>query len=105
MPFAELMTSQTMKHQSQTKNERFDLRISTEIKSLVARAAEVSGTTMSAFVIEAARERATKLIEQQERIMLNNKARDVMLDALTNPPAPNARLRRAADKYHSDEIY
>jgi uncharacterized protein (DUF1778 family) len=93
-----------MKSRSQKKDERFDLRISTEIKSLVARAAEVSGTTMSAFVIEAARERATRLIEQQERIVLNNEARDALLNVLSNPPAPNAKLRRAADKYHSEEI-
>ena len=93
-----------MKSHSQTKDERFDLRISTEIKSLVARAAEVSGTTMSAFVIEAARERATRLIDQQERIVLNNEARDALLNVLSNPPAANAKLRRAADKYHSEEI-
>lgn len=91
-----------MKSQESPRNERLDLRISTEIKSLVARAAEYSGTTMTAFVIEAARDRAMKLIDQNERVVLNNEARDVLLDALANPPAPPARLRRAARKHQGE---
>lgn len=88
-----------MKGQNHTRDERLDLRISTDIKSLVTRAAESSGMTMSAFVIEAARERAIKLIEQQERIILNIEARDLFLNALANPPQPADALRRAAEKY------
>ena len=93
-----------MKDQNHSRDERFDLRMSADIKALVARAAEVAGTTMSAFMIETVRDRATKLIEQQEQIVLNNEARDVFLNALTNPPEPNAKLRRAAKKYQSEEI-
>jgi len=93
-----------MKDQSHSRDERFDLRMSADIKALVARAAEVAGTTMSAFMIETVRDRATKLIEQQEQIALNNEARDVFLNALTNPPAPNAKLRRATERYRTEEI-
>ena len=88
-----------MKSQNPGRDERLDLRISADIKSLVARAAETSGMTMSAFVIEAARERAAKLIEQQERIVLNNEARDLLLDALANPAQPAKALTLAAEKY------
>ncbi len=93
-----------MKNDNHSRDERFDLRISADIKALVARAAEVAGTTMSAFMIESVRDRATRLIEQQERIELNNEGRDVFLNALTNPPAPNAKLRRAAEKYRTENI-
>lgn len=93
-----------MKSENQSKNERFDLRMSAETKALVARAAEVAGTTMSAFMIETVRDRATRLIEQQERIELDNEARDALLEMLANPPAPNAKLRSAAEKYRSEEI-
>jgi len=86
------------------KDERFDLRMSADIKTLVARAAEVAGTTMSAFMIETVRDRAIRLIEQQEQIVLNNKARDVFLNALAKPSAPNAKLRRASKKYQAEEI-
>ena len=88
-----------MKSQNPARDERLDLRISADIKSLVARAADASGMTMSAFVIEAARERAAKLIEQQERIVLNNEARDLLLNALANPAQPATALTLAAEKY------
>jgi len=88
-----------MKSQNPGRDERLDLRISADIKSLVARAADASGMTMSAFVIEAARERAAKLIEQQERIVLNNEARDLLLNALANPAQPATALTLAAEKY------
>ena len=96
-----LYANVTMKSQSHTRDERLDLRISADIKSLFARAAESTGMTMSAFVIEAARERAAKLIEQQDRIILNNGARDLLLDALANPAQPAKALTRAAKKYAS----
>lgn len=88
-----------MSSQNHSRDERLDLRISADIKSLVARAAESSGMTMSAFVIEAARERALRLIEQQDRVVVNNEARDLLMNALANPPEPTETLRKAADKY------
>lgn len=93
-----------LKTQTQARDERLDLRMSTEIKALVARAADMAGMTMSAFVIESIREKATWLIEQHDQITLNNEARDRLLDMLANPPEPNTKLRRAARKYQSEEI-
>ncbi len=81
------------------KGERIDVRVNAEVKALFTRAAELSGTSLSAFILDAARERAVKLIEQNERIVLNNEARDVLLNALSNPPVPAKSLRRAADRY------
>ena len=94
---SQFLLLKTMKNQ--TRDERFDLRLSADIKALVARAAEVSGMTMSAFMIESARERATRLIEENELIILNNEARDMLMDMLANPPEPAEPLRRAAKKY------
>jgi uncharacterized protein (DUF1778 family) len=84
---------------TKTRDERVDFRISSEFKTLFSRAAEISGVNMSAFIIEAAHERAVKLIEQHERIVLNNDARDVFLNALAHPPQPSDNLRRAVEKY------
>ncbi|WP_126454362.1 DUF1778 domain-containing protein [Sulfuriflexus mobilis] len=81
------------------KDERIDVRVSTDSKTLFARAAEISGLSMTAFVIEAARERAARLIAEHERLLLKNQARDVFLNALASPPAPSDALRRAAEKY------
>ncbi len=80
-------------------DKRIDCRVSSDSKSLFTRAAELSGSSLSSFVIEAARERAIRIINEHESLVLNNKARDVFMNALANSPAPNAALRRAADKY------
>ena len=81
------------------KGERIDFRVNTEVKALFTRAAELSGTSLSGFVLEAARQRAMELIENHERIVLNNQGRDAFLAALANPPPPAESLRRAANKY------
>lgn len=84
-------------------NERIDCRVSSNSKSLFVRAAKLAGTSLSSFVIEAARERAVRIIDEHERLVLNNEARDVFMSALANPPAPNAALRTAAKKYSVKE--
>lgn len=81
------------------KSERIDFRVNTEVKALFTRAAELSGTSLSGFVLEAARQRAMELIESHERIVLNNQDRDTFLAALSNPSAPAESLRRAANRY------
>ena len=88
-----------MKTPAKTRDERVDFRINSEFKTLFSRAAGIAGVTMSAFIIEAAHERAVKLIEQHERMVLNNEARDVFLKTLTHPPGPADNLRRVAEKY------
>lgn len=81
------------------KTERLDFRVTAEFKQLAAQAAQLSGTNLTAFMIEAVRARAIKTIEAYERITLNNESRDRFLQLLANPPAPNAALRKAAKKY------
>jgi len=79
--------------------ERIDCRVTTDSKSLFVRAAELAGSSLSAFVIEATRERAIRIINEHESLVLNNEARDVFMNALTNPPAPSDALRAATKKY------
>ena len=83
----------------QTRDKRIDCRVNLESKQLFARAAKVSGASISAFIIEAARERAVRILNEHERLVLDDEARDVFMSALDNPPAPNAALRAAAKKY------
>jgi len=74
-------------------NERIDCRVTADSKLLFARAAKLAGSNLTSFVIEAARERAIRIIDEHERLVLNNKARDIFMNALANPPAPNTALR------------
>jgi len=88
-----------MASKTKSRDERIDVRVNTESKSLFVRAAELSGQNLSTFIIEAVHERAIRTIEEHDRVILNNQARDIFLNALTNPPAPSDALRRAAKKY------
>ena len=81
---------------SQSKNQRLDVRVNAASKRLFARAAEISGVSMSTFVVEAAKRRAEEIIQEQETLTLNDLARTAFLEALKNPPPPNKALRRAA---------
>lgn len=84
---------------SQSKDERIDFRVNSESKSLFLKAAELSGQNLSAFVVDAVRKQAIRVLEEHDKIRLNNQARDIFLGALANPPAPGDALRRAAEKY------
>ena len=84
-------------------NERIDCRVTSDSKSLFARAAKISGSNLTAFVIEAARERAIRIIKEHEQLVLNDEARDVLMNALSNPPAPNEALTNAANKYSAKD--
>jgi len=51
------------------------------------------------FVLTSAQEAATKTIKDFEILTLCDEAREVFVKALMNPPAPNAAMRAAADRY------
>lgn len=88
-----------MATKAHSRDERIDCRVSSDSKSLFTRAAELCGVTLTSFMVESARERAIRLIVEHERLVLNNEARDVFLSALSHPPAPNASLRAAVEKF------
>lgn len=84
---------------TQSRDERIDIRVNSESKSLFLKAAELSGQNLSAFIVESVRDRALRILDEHDRVRLNHQARDIFLNALSSPPAPAATLRRAADKY------
>lgn len=73
--------------------ERINLRTTPETKQLIEQAAALSSTTISAFVLEHACVAAKHMINEHERIVLNNQERDHFLAVLDNPPHPNAAMR------------
>lgn len=78
------------------RQERIEVRVTAEHKRLIEEAAEVSGRSLTAFVLDAACQRAEHVINERERLVLSNRERDRLLAALENPPAPNEALLRAA---------
>jgi uncharacterized protein (DUF1778 family) len=81
------------------KPARFGARLTPEQKMLFERAAALTGRSLSDFVIGAAQEVATRAIQEIEVMTLTARDSKILIDALLNPPEPNARLRAAVREY------
>ena len=88
-----------MAEAAESKRERVHLRVDARSKRTLERAAAYEDTTVSQFVARNAVAAAERVIEARERIVLPATDWDAFHDALLNPPAPNAALRRAARRY------
>ena len=74
---------------------RLEARISTDLHSLLKRAAELQGRTMTDFVVAAVQDAAQRAIEQAEVVRLSLADQASFADALLAPPPANAALKRA----------
>ncbi len=81
------------------KADRLEARLTPEQKMLIARAAALRGTSVTEFVLASAQQAATEAIKDFEVLSLHGEARDVFVNAVLNPPAPNEAARRAARRY------
>jgi len=77
-------------------NDRMSLRIASEEKSLLVRAATLQHTNLTEFVIRTVVSAAREVIDQNERIELTPRDSLHVLDLLENPPTPNEKLMAAA---------
>ena len=76
-------------------NKRMQLRIQPDQKATLMRAAALRNSTLTDFIFQIAMREAKTVIEEAERIRLSERDSLLVLDLLENPPAPNAKLRRA----------
>lgn len=80
------------------KEARLVARVSQDVQELIQSAAEMSGVTLSQFIVDAVTEKATMVIEQARTISLTLDGANRVFDALDNPPALNKKLMAAARK-------
>jgi uncharacterized protein (DUF1778 family) len=78
---------------------RLEARLPADVYALLKRAAEIEGRTLSDFVVSAAREAASRTIQETDILRLSVEDQQRFAGAILNPPAPNAALRRAAKRY------
>jgi uncharacterized protein (DUF1778 family) len=81
------------------KAERLEARVSPEAKALCQKAANIQGRTLTDFVVHSAVEAATRTVRENEFLELSRRDRIAFVEALLNPPAPNARLQRAMQRH------
>jgi uncharacterized protein (DUF1778 family) len=90
-------------------NARLDLRIDPAVKEMAAHASALMGSqSLSEFVIQAIREKSTRIIEEAEVYRLNSEAFEAFMVACEQPSAPNEALlaaqRRRKQRIDSGEI-
>ena len=86
---------------SRPKVARLEARISPEQKQLFERAAELQGRSLTEFVVRSTQEAAQEAIREHELMTLTARDTKAFVNALLKPPAPSARLKRAAERYQS----
>jgi len=77
------------------KRDTLNLRIKPDLRSLIDRAAGISGRNRTDFVLSAARRAAEEALLDRTVFMVGAKTYAEFLARLDAPPKPNARLRRA----------
>jgi uncharacterized protein (DUF1778 family) len=81
------------------KTARLETRLTNEQKVLLQHAADLTGRTLTEFVVSSAQEAASRTVREHEVLTLSGRDREVFLDALLKPARPNKRLRQAAQRY------
>ena len=74
---------------------RLEARISPDLHSMLKRAAELQGRTMTDFVVSAVQDAAQHAIERAEVVRLSLTDQQSFAQAMLSPPAPAPALKRA----------
>ncbi|GHT98013.1 hypothetical protein AGMMS49960_00240 [Betaproteobacteria bacterium] len=81
------------------RNARLDARVSSEQKGFFMHAANLSGRTLSEFVIDSAQEAADRIVREHEIVRLSREEQIAFVSALLDPPEVSELLRRAVADY------
>ena len=80
---------------------RLEARLPASVYALLKRAAELTGRSITDFVVSAAHDAAQRTIEEEGIMRLSAEDQVRFAKALINPPAPNAALKRAMRRYRA----
>jgi uncharacterized protein (DUF1778 family) len=85
------------------KIERIEARIHSDQRRRIEHAAALKGTSISDFMVSSAEEAAKRTIEEHESWTLSGRDREIFVNALLNPPAPNQAMK-AAFRSHKKRV-
>lgn len=92
-------TATTTSRKLSRRGERLEARLTRTQKRLIARAAQLRGTTVTEFVIDSAQRAAAEEIRASESMQLDAQASLAFAKALLDPAPPNAALRAAIQRH------
>lgn len=85
-----------------SKDERIELRISSNDKRIFKRAQKLSGDkSFSSFIVRVVKEQAEEIVAKNDRIIATERDRQVFFDAVFGNNKPNQNLVEAAKRYKS----
>lgn len=85
-----------------SKDERIEIRLSSEDKELFQRAQKLSSdNSFSSFVIRIVKDYAQSFIAEHDRILASEKDRQIFFDAVFGNVEPNENLVAAGKRYTS----
>ena len=82
-----------------TERGRVTARVPAQVQETLELAAAMVGATVNQFMVQTALREAERIIEQERVIRLSAHDAEVFIQALDNPPPPNAKLKSALRDY------
>ena len=83
---------------------RITARVDFDTQELLQQAAAISGiSSINSFVLNAAIEKAKKILEYEQTLRLSKQDAILLVDALDSEAKANARLQQAAQSYTDKE--
>ena len=84
---------------------RLTTRITDHVQERLQAAADLVGATLNQFVVQAALEKAEKIIENESNIVLTQRESLRILEMIENPPCRNANFISAQSRYERIKGY
>ena len=81
------------------ERERITARVSQTNAEKLQQAADLSGATLNQFLVQAALEKAQKIIDREKMIQLTLQDAAMFINLLENPPKPNEALLQGLEDY------
>jgi len=79
--------------------KRLTIRITGHVQNRLRLAADLVGATLNQFVVQAALEKAEKVIESESTIALTRRESLRLLELIENPPPRNERFKKLMADY------
>ncbi len=79
--------------------KRLTTRITDHVQDKLQMAADLVGATVNQFVVQAALEKADKVIESESTVILTRRESLRLLELIENPPPMNTKLKKLMADY------
>jgi uncharacterized protein (DUF1778 family) len=84
--------------------DRITNRVPQTIALKLQEAADLTGSTLNQFMVQAALEKAERIIDREKTIYFSVNDAAMLMNMLDNPSKPNAALTRAFERFKEREI-